>query len=119
MKEYTDNYIQSGGKQAFSEYYTAKFDHAIINHELRQNIVFAQHNLVTDKSFNEFNLVMIRNVLIYFNEDLRTKVLDLLHGSMSMFGILALGKKESLRFSKYEKCYEELDAAMKLYKRCA
>ncbi len=117
MKEYTDNYIQSGGKNSFSEYYTAKYDHAIINQELRQNIIFAQHNLVTDRSFNEFNLVLIRNVLIYFNEDLRTKVLDLLHESMASFGILALGKRESLKFSKYEKAYEELDSAMKLYKR--
>ncbi len=119
MKEYTDNYIQSGGKNSFSEYYTAKYDYAIINQELRQNIIFAQHNLVTDKSFNEFNLVLIRNVLIYFNEDLRTKVLDLLHESMASFGILALGKRESLKFSKYEKAYEELDSVMKLYKRCA
>ncbi|HEY9678522.1 MAG TPA: protein-glutamate O-methyltransferase CheR [Drouetiella sp.] len=119
MKEYTDNYIQSGGKKSFSEYYTAKFDYAIINQDLRQNIIFAQHNLVTDKSFNEFNLVLIRNVLIYFNEDLRTKVLDLLHESMSSFGILALGKRESLKFSKYETSYEELDSAAKLYKRCA
>ncbi|HEY9683583.1 MAG TPA: protein-glutamate O-methyltransferase CheR [Drouetiella sp.] len=119
MKEFTDNYIQSGGKTSFSDYYTAKYDYAIINQELRQNIIFAQHNLVTDKSFNEFNLVLIRNVLIYFNEELRAKVLDLLHDSMASFGILALGKRESLKFSKLESFYEELDSAMKLYKRCA
>lgn len=119
MKEFTDNYIQSGGKNSFSEYYTAKYDYAIINQELRQNIIFAQHNLVTDKSFNEFNLVLIRNVLIYFNEELRGKVLDLLHESMASFGILALGKRESLKFSKLESAYEELDSAMRLYKRCA
>lgn len=119
MKEFTDNYIQSGGKTSFSDYYTAKYDYAIINQDLRQNIIFAQHNLVTDKSFNEFNLVLIRNVLIYFNEELRGKVLDLLHESMASFGILALGKRESLKFSKLESSYEELDAAMKLYKRCA
>lgn len=119
MKEFTDNYIQSGGKNSFSEYYTAKYDYAIINQELRQNIIFAQHNLVTDKSFNEFNLVLIRNVLIYFNDELRAKVLDLLHESMASFGILALGKRESLKFSKLESAYEELDSAMKLYKRCA
>lgn len=119
MKEFTDNYIQSGGKTSFSDYYTAKYDYAIINQDLRQNIIFAQHNLVTDKSFNEFNLVLIRNVLIYFNEELRAKVLDLLHESMASFGILALGKRESLKFSKLESAYEELDSAMKLYKRCA
>ena len=113
MKEYTDNYIQAGGTKAFSEYYTAKYDHAILQQSLRKNIVFAQHNLVSDRSFNEFNLVMLRNVLIYFNEDLRLKVLKLVHDSLMPFGFLALGKRETLRFATHESSYEELDALEK------
>ena len=119
MKEYTDNYIQSGGTNSFSEYYTAKYDHAILNQSLKKNIVFAQHNLVTDKSFNEFNLILMRNVLIYFNESLRTDVLSLVHQSLSPFGILGLGKRESLPAGDRNKRYEELDAVEKLYRRCA
>ena len=119
MKEYTDNYIQAGGKQAFSEYYTAKYDHAILHQSLRKNIVFAQHNLVTDRSFNEFNLVLMRNVLIYFNEDLRASVLKLVYQSLSPFGILALGKRETLPAEARARAYEELDANEKLYRRCA
>ena len=119
MKEYTDNYIQAGGMASFSEYYTAKFDHAILSNSLKRNIVFAQHNLVTDKSFNEFQLILIRNVLIYFNDDLRHRVLDLLHGSLVKFGVLALGRKESLKFSSYDHAYEELDVREKLYRRIA
>ncbi len=119
MKEYTDNYIQAGGKQSFSQYYTAKYDHAILQQSLRKNIVFAQHNLVTDRSFNEFNLVMLRNVLIYFNEELRQKVLGLVHESLMPFGVLALGKRETLRFIAHEREYEELDGQEKLFRRTA
>ncbi|MGH9553997.1 MAG: CheR family methyltransferase [Terriglobales bacterium] len=117
MKEYTDNYMKAGGTKSFSEYYTAKFDHAILDQALKKNIVFAHHNLVTDKSFNEFHFILIRNVLIYFNEELRERVLDLLNGSLVMFGMLALGRKESLKFTKLEERYEEFDAREKLYRR--
>lgn len=119
MKEYTDNYMNAGGTSSFSEYYTAKYEHAILHASLKKNIVFAQHNLVTDKSFNEFHFILIRNVMIYFNDELRDRVLDLLHGSLVNFGIMAVGRKESLRFTKYEHAYEELDAREKLYKRVA
>lgn len=119
MKEFTDNYIQAGGMTSFSDYYTAKYDHAILQNSLKRNIVFAQHNLVTDTSFNEFHLILIRNVLIYFNDELRQKVLDLLHGSLVKFGVIALGRKESLKFSSYDHAYEELDVREKLYRRTA
>jgi chemotaxis protein methyltransferase CheR len=117
MKEYTDNYLQAGGTQSFSQYYTAKYDHAILQSSLKRNIVFAQHNLVTDRSFNEFHFILIRNVLIYFNDQLRNKVLDLLHSSLVNFGVLALGRKESLKFTDFEHAYEELEVKEKLYKR--
>src|SRR6185369_6197239 len=55
MQEYTQNYLKAGGRQSFSEYYTAKYDHALFGPNLRRNVVFAQHNLVTDRSFSEFN----------------------------------------------------------------
>jgi len=119
MKEYTDNYMQAGGTKAFSGYYTAKYDHAILQQSLRRNIVFAQHNLVTDRSFNEFNLILVRNVLIYFNDDLRKKVLCLIHESTSPFGILALGRRESLRFTTIESSYDDVDMDEKLYRRCS
>lgn len=117
MKDYTDNYIRAGGKTAFSDYYTAKFDHAILHGGLKQNIVFAHHNLVTDKSFNEFHFILIRNVLIYFNDELRERVLELLHTSLVKFGMLALGRRESLKFTKFEHLYEEFDGREKLYRR--
>jgi chemotaxis protein methyltransferase CheR len=117
MQEYTDNYIRAGGKRSFSEYYTAKYDGALFSPSLTKNVVFSQHNLVTDRSFSEFNVIFCRNVLIYFDRSLQHRVHTLFYESLVMFGILALGSKESLRFSQYEPCYEKLDAREKLYRK--
>ena len=117
MQEYTENYIRAGGKQSFSEYYTAKYDGALFSPSLTRNIVFSQHNLVTDRSFSEFNVIFCRNVLIYFDRELQDHVHALFYESLSMFGVLALGSKETLRFSKYEPCYEKLHAREKMYRK--
>lgn len=117
MQEYTENYIRAGGTRSFSEYYTAKYDGALFSPSLTRNVVFAQHNLVTDRSFSEFNVIFCRNVLIYFDRDLQNHVHALFYDSLAMFGILALGSKESLRFSKYEPCYERLSPREKLYRK--
>jgi chemotaxis protein methyltransferase CheR len=117
LQEYTENYIRAGGKRSFSEYYTAKYDGAIFKPELTRNIVFSQHNLVTDRSFSEFHVIFCRNVLIYFDKTLQNRVHSLFYDSLVMFGILALGSKESLKFSQYEPCYEKLSPTEKLYRK--
>jgi chemotaxis protein methyltransferase CheR len=116
MQEYTENYIRAGGKASFSEYYTAKYGGALFNPSLTKNVVFSQHNLVTDKSFSEFNVILCRNVLIYFDKELQTKVHELFYDSLAMFGLLCLGSKESMRFMRYEQNYEQLSAE-KIYRK--
>ena len=117
MQEYTENYIRAGGTRSFSEYYTAKYDGALFRQELLKNVVFSQHNLVTDRSFAECTVILCRNVLIYFDKALQERVHQLFYESLSTFGILALGSKESLRFSKFEGCYEPLVASEKIYRK--
>lgn len=117
MQEYTENYIRAGGTRSFSEYYTAKYDGALFSPALTRNVVFSQHNLVTDRSFSEFNVIFCRNVLIYFDRDLQNRVHALFYESLVNFGVLALGSKESLRFSQYEPCYEKLDSRERLYRK--
>ena len=117
MREYTQNYIKAGGERAFSEYYRAKYDGAQFQRSLVDNVVFAQHNLVSDRSFNEFNVIVCRNVMIYFDRALQDRVHRLFYDSLVTFGVLALGAKESIRFSPHESSYEELDAAERLYKK--
>jgi chemotaxis protein methyltransferase CheR len=117
MKEYTENYQKADGKKAFSEYYTARYDHAVLRPSLRERIVFAPHNLVTDASFNEFNVILCRNVMIYFNRALQDRVHRLLYSSLARLGVLGVGRKESLRFTPHEACYEALDNSEKLYRK--
>ena len=117
MQEYTENYIKAGGTRSFSEYYTAKYDGALFSAALTRNIVFSQHNLVTDRSFSEFHVIFCRNVLIYFDKTLQNRVHRLFYESLVMFGVLALGSKESLKFSQFEPCYEKLSSTEKLYKK--
>jgi chemotaxis protein methyltransferase CheR len=117
MQEYTENYIRAGGRRSFSEYYTAKYDGALFSPSLRRTMVFSQHNLVTDGPFSEFNVIFCRNVLIYFDQTLQHRVHALFYDSLAMFGILALGSKESLRSSQYEDCYQKLRSNEKLYRK--
>jgi len=117
MQENTSNYIAAGGNGTFSDYYTARYDYAIFRPSLRENVVFAQHNLVTDASFNLFNVIFCRNVLIYFNNALQDRVQQLFLQSMEMFGILGLGKKESVRYTGVANQYDEVDAEERLYRR--
>jgi len=117
MKQYTSNYQKAGGLHAFSEYYTADQYGVKFQPFLSENIVFARHNLATDSSFNEFNVIICRNVLIYFDKQLQNHVHGLFQESLSRFGILGLGSKESIRFSPYMAHYEEIDVENKLYNR--
>jgi len=117
MQRCTQNYIQAGGSRSFSEYYTAAYNNAIFRPALREQIVFAKHNLVTDGPFNEFHLILCRNVMIYFNRRLQDRVHHLLYDSLANFGMLGLGAKEALSFTPLEDRYEALDAAHRLYRR--
>lgn len=117
MKKYTNNYRKAGGKEAFSDYYTVIHNKVKFHDHLAKNIVFAQHNLVTDGSFNEFHVILCRNVLIYFSKELREKVHQLFNQSLGMFGILGLGDKESIKFTCVSDIYEEVVVGQKLYKK--
>jgi chemotaxis protein methyltransferase CheR len=119
MQKYTQNYILAGGQRSFSEYYTARYEFAMMRPSLQQNIVFSQHNLVSDGAFNEFNVVLCRNVMIYFNRALQERTHTLFHKSLSMFGILGLGSKETIRFLPQERFYEQIEPHEKLYRRIA
>jgi len=117
MKLYTENYLRAGGREAFSSSYVADSDQARFDSTLAEGVVFAQHNLVTDGSFNEFHLIVCRNVMIYFGFDLQEAVLQLFGDSMARFGILALGRKESIRRSRQAELYEPLDEAERIFRR--
>jgi len=117
MREYTENYIRAGGRRSFSEYYLAKYEGALFDRTLTENVDWAQHTLGQDRAVQEFKVIICRNVMMYFDRALKNRVHRLFYESIERFGILCLGHKESIRFTEYEHCYEELDPREKLYRR--
>jgi len=117
IKEYTTNYQLSGGKESFSSYYTSNYDSVIMNQSLKKNIVWANHNLVTDSVFAEVHLILCRNVLIYFDKNLQNKVQRLFYNSLINGGILCLGSKESLRFTDLYDEYSDVDNKQRIFKK--
>ena len=119
MREYTASYQQSGGRRAFSDYYTAAYDGALFDRSLADNISFADHSLATDAVFSECHLVCCRNVLIYFNRSLQERALGLFHEALCHRGFLGLGSKETIDFSGYARSFEALVKAERIYRKVA
>jgi chemotaxis protein methyltransferase CheR len=117
VQEYTRSYFRAGGTASLSDYYVARYDGVLFHRALAENIVFAQHNLVTDSSFNEFHVILCRNVMIYFTGALSGRVHRLLYDSLAPQGFLVLGSQESVRFTPHEACYEEFDPNERIYRR--
>lgn len=117
MKQYSENYIAAGGKQDFSSYYTVAYDRVQFNKSLRTKMIAATHNLVSDRSFNEFQVILCRNVLIYFDKVLQDKVLKLFDESLEKLGFLVLGSKENLRFAEIAGKYVQIDKFEKVWRK--
>lgn len=117
IEQYDRNYALSGGKYKMSDYYQSMYGSVMFNKELSNRIVFADHNLVTDSVFADVNLIMCRNVMIYFEKNLQENVLNLFHESLVPSGILCLGTKESIKFTRVEKLFEVIDEKQKIYKK--
>jgi chemotaxis protein methyltransferase CheR len=117
IKEFTQNYQRAGGHYSFADYYTARYDAAIMDSSLKKNIVFSQHNLVTDGAFGEMNMIVCRNVIIYFNRQLQNRVLKLFHDSLVRKGVLCLGSKETTKYLEVKNAFEEIDGKEKIFKR--
>ncbi len=109
MKQYSENYLASEGKEDFSAYYTANYGIAKFNEDLSEKMVFSQHNLVSDSSFNEFDLILCRNVLIYFDNDLQERALRLSDDSLPKLGYLVLGSKETMKYSELHGKYKQFE----------
>jgi len=118
MKQYSENYQKTGALHTLSDYYTARYDAASINHSLKKNVLFSVHNLASDGVFNEFQLISCRNVLIYFNSELQKRVIDLFYNSLANFGFLCLGSKETLRSEQIGR-FKVIDKKNNIYQKIA
>lgn len=117
MQKYSENYVAAGGTEDFSRYYTAQYDMVKMDTALTKRIVYATHNLATDSSFNEFQLIICRNVLIYFNQTLQDRVFHLFDDSLEGLGFIGLGSKESIRFSTVAASYQQITGKDKIWRK--
>lgn len=117
LQHFTRSYQHAGGTRSFSDYYTARYDHAILAPSLRENIVFAAHNLAVDADFGEMNMILCRNVMIYFKQTLKERVLGLFDNSLLPGGFLCLGTKESLEQRRISAGYEPVTARIPIYRK--
>lgn len=117
IQKYSENYIAAGCTGSFSDYYHAGYESAIISPSLKERITFANHNLVTDSSFGEMNLIICRNVLIYFDKQLQNQVLELFRDSLIHKGFMVLGTKETIAFSSCDKCFIPISEKEKIYQK--
>lgn len=118
MKQYSENYQKTGTIHTLSDYYTARYEAASINHSLKKNLLFSAHNLASDGVFNEFQVISCRNVLIYFNTQLQKRVIDLFYNSLANFGFLCLGAKETLRNTETGR-FKIIDKKNNIYQKIA
>jgi chemotaxis protein methyltransferase CheR len=90
------NYVRFEGKHTLEQYYTAQNGKAVFDRQLLRKVDFRKYDLVTGEVFNKFDLVLCRNVMIYFNQKLQNEVLKKLHASLFTYGYLCIGNKESV-----------------------
>jgi chemotaxis protein methyltransferase CheR len=113
---YSENYLAAGGQHTLSDYYHARYDFMKLDERLKERVTFANHNLVCDGVFCEAQLILCRNVLIYFSDALQDRVLGLFRSSLSRGGFLCLGNRESIRFAPSARDFAPLDAELRLYR---
>lgn len=117
LQEYTRNYQKANGAATFSDYYTSRYKMAVFNKDLRKNVIFAAHNLVTDTAFSEMHVVICRNVMIYFNQTLQQKVFKLFEQGLCRKGYLCLGSKETLEGSSVAELFETVQKGERIYRK--
>jgi chemotaxis protein methyltransferase CheR len=112
------NYIRfQGTGGSLKDYYKEDNGYAVFNKELLMNVSFRKHDLVLGEIFNKFDLILCRNVMIYFNQTLQNEVLKKFHESLFKYGYLAIGSKESLIWCDYANRFIVVNNEEKIYKK--
>ena len=117
LRGYATNYYRSGGLAPFSSYVHAQYGRARISSFLRRSIKFSHHNLVRDRSFLTADLILCRNVLIYFDAKLQLQTLDLFASSLAPGGFLCLGSREMLGAPLSQRGFTTVDSSLRIFRK--
>ncbi|MGA3037134.1 MAG: CheR family methyltransferase [Vulcanimicrobiaceae bacterium] len=110
-------YREAGGKSTLEDYISFNGDTPSMNPALRENIVFSTHSLVSDGSFNEFHLVLCRELLPQFNKALSYRAHQVIFDSLGRGGYLVLGPSESIRLAPHQRCFERVSQIEQIHRR--
>jgi len=111
------NYRNAQGEKNFIEHFDINNSYIKVKEELKKNILFFQHSLISNGTLNEFNLILCRNVFIYFNDSLQERMLKNYYNSLDNNGFLVLGKSEGILRNNGEKYFCKYDEILKIYKK--
>ncbi len=111
------NYVRFRGKNELNKYFEARNGLAYMDKSLVRDVSWRRHDLVNGIVFNKFDIVLCRNVMIYFNQNLQNEVLKKLHESLFKYGYLAIGSKESLIWCEIANKFIVVNNEEKIYKK--
>jgi chemotaxis protein methyltransferase CheR len=117
MELNTKNYERYQGDKKLSDYYKEENGYAHIDKSLFNNVSFRRHDLVLGAVFSKFDIILCRNVMIYFNQSLQNEVLYKLHESLFKYGYLCIGSKESLIWCDIANKFIVVNNEEKIYKK--
>jgi chemotaxis protein methyltransferase CheR len=113
----TKNYEHFGGESKLSSYYEVIGNNVQYDQQLTANVDFMTHNLSQDGPFSNFDLIICRNVLIYFNFELQEKVIKTFEKSLSKGSFLGIGSKESISWCKASRFFKAEINEENIYKK--
>lgn len=116
-RDFARSYLEAGGLRTFTDYCHAGYEHFKLDERLKRNIHFQNHNLNGDGPFCEAQLILCRNVLIYFDNALQDHTIGLFTSSLARGGFLCLGTKESLQFSKNAAKLTPVDKRARIFRK--
>lgn len=116
LDEASANYEKAGGTSSFGDYCLHAYEHFTMRERLRRNLFLFQHDLVSDEAFGQMQVVFCRNVLIYFDRELRGVVLRKIAQSLRPGGFLCLGASERLSAADLEAGFVDFSSEARIYR---
>lgn len=117
VSNYENSYQEAGGKFTLEKYYTAQGENVVFDSDLYRSVSFMESNLMDSPPASDFDIIICRNVLIYFNPQLQNSIIGKFNASLNKGGHLIFGSKESIIFFNDRNSFVEIEPESSIYKK--